>query len=61
MPAPNDLASWLQLEQTPGVGPDTARRLLGAFGLPENIFVAGYAALQQVVPERIAHALLAPP
>lgn len=61
MPAPDDLASWLRLEQTPGVGPDTARRLLGAFGLPENIFVTAYAALQQVVPERIAHALLAPP
>ncbi len=61
MPAPDDLASWLRLEQTPGVGPDTARRLLGAFGLPENIFVAAYAALRQVVPERIAHVLLAPP
>ncbi len=60
MPAPDDLASWLRLEQTSGVGPDTARKLLGTFGLPENIFNAGFAALQTVVPDRIARALLAP-
>lgn len=61
MPAPDDLVSWLRLEQTPGVGRDTACRLLGAFGLPENIFAASLPALLQVVPERIAHALLATP
>lgn len=60
MPAPDDLASWLRLEQTTGVGPDTARKLLIAFGLPENIFAAEFSALQKVVPDRIAHALLAP-
>lgn len=60
MAAPDDLASWLRLEQTAGVGPDTAHRLLSAFGLPENIFSAGFSSLQKVVPDRIAHALLAP-
>lgn len=60
MPAPDDLASWLRLEQTAGVGPDTARKLLIAFGLPENIFAAEFSALNQVVPDRIAHALFAP-
>ena len=55
------LAGWLRLEQTPGVGPDTARKLLAAFGLPENILAAGYAALRQVVPERVARALSCPP
>ena len=60
MPAPDDLASWLRLEQTSGVGPDTARKLLTAFGLPENIFTAGFSALQKVVSDRVAHALLAP-
>lgn len=60
MPAPDDLASWLRLEQTAGVGPETARKLLIAFGLPENIFAAEFSALNQVVPDRIAHALLAP-
>ncbi|MDQ9169263.1 DNA-processing protein DprA [Oxalobacteraceae bacterium R-40] len=56
-----DLAGWIRLEQTPGVGPDTARKLLSAFGLPENIFKADYSALCKAVPERIAQALLASP
>lgn len=51
------LASWVRLEQTAGVGPETARKLLAAFGLPENIFSAGFSALRSVVPERIAQAL----
>jgi DNA processing protein len=56
----DDLALWLRLEQTPGVGVDTARKLLSAFGLPQQIFAADLPALNQVVPERIARALLAP-
>lgn len=63
-PAANDtaeLAAWLRLEQTAGVGAETARRLLVAFGLPENIFSASFSALHKVVPERIAYALLAAP
>jgi DNA processing protein len=56
-----ELASWIRLQQTPGVGPDTARRLLSAFGLPQNIFAADLPALQAVVSARIAQALLAPP
>ncbi|HWV62002.1 MAG TPA: DNA-processing protein DprA, partial [Oxalicibacterium sp.] len=52
---------WLRLMQTPGVGPETARRLLGTFGLPENIFAAPLPALRQLVPERIAQALIAAP
>lgn len=55
-----ELAHWLRLEQTTGVGAGTGRKLLSAFGLPENIFSASLAALQQVVSERIAHALAAP-
>jgi DNA processing protein len=55
-----DLAYWLRLERTPGVGCETARKLLARFGLPENIFGAGYSALQDVVSERVAQALLAP-
>ncbi len=60
MPA-DDLADWLRLEQTPGVGLETARRLLGAFGLPQNIFAADLPALQKIVSTRIALALAAPP
>ena len=58
--ASDDLAAWLRLAQTDGVGPATARKLLGEFGLPENIFAASYSALAKSVPERIAKALTAP-
>jgi len=57
----DELTAWLRLEQTEGVGPATARKLLAAFGLPENIFAASHAALCKVVPERIAQALKSPP
>lgn len=56
----HELAQWLRLERTAGVGPETARRLLSAFGLPGNIFSASLATLQEVVTERVARALLAP-
>ena len=52
-----DLAHWLRLEQTPGVGPATARRLLSAFGLPEQIFNTDLDALLQVVTLPVAQAL----
>ena len=55
-----DIAAWVRLAQTSGIGPVIARKLLAEFGLPENIFVAGYGTLQKHVPERIAQALSAP-
>lgn len=58
---PDELALWLRLEQTPGVGPETARKLLAAFGLPEHIFSSSFSALHKVVSQRVAHALLAAP
>lgn len=61
MSSSEELSHWLRLMQTPGVGPETARRLLGAFGLPENIFTASLPALRQFVPERIAQALAVAP
>ncbi|HWX02152.1 DNA-processing protein DprA [Collimonas sp.] len=57
----DELASWLRLDQTAGVGAETARRLLAAFGLPASIFSTSFSALHKVVSERIAYALLAPP
>jgi DNA processing protein len=56
-----ELFDWLRLEQTVGVGPDTARKLLAAFGLPGNIFTRSYTELCQVVSNRVALALLAAP
>lgn len=51
-------AAWLRLSLTPGVGPASARRLLGAFGLPEEIFAARFDALSQVTGAALARALL---
>lgn len=56
--ARDELAAWLRLLSTPGVGNDTARKLLAAFGLPESVFVQPAAALAAVVSPRVAHALL---
>ncbi len=43
-----ELAGWLRLQLTPGVGDSTARRLLAAFGLPHNVFAASSQALAQI-------------
>lgn len=58
---PAELAAWLRLTETPGIGPVAARQLLAAFGLPQDIFRQSYAALVKVLPERQARALLAEP
>ncbi len=44
-----ELAAWLRLQLTTGVGNTSARKLLAAFGLPQGIFDASQAALAQVV------------
>lgn len=59
--AGSELETWLRLERTAGVGPETARKLLGAFGMPENVFASSYSALTKVVSERVAKNLLAEP
>lgn len=56
-----EVSHWIRLQQTPGVGSETARKLLGAFGLPENIFATDFSTLRKIVSERVAHALVAPP
>jgi DNA processing protein len=58
--APDELAGWLRLTLTPGIGNTAARRLLAAFGLPTAIFAQTAATLQEVVSEDQANALLAP-
>ena len=47
-----ELAAWLRLQLTPGVGNTTARQLLVAFGLPQGIFDASTRALEQVASAR---------
>ncbi|MDE2585717.1 MAG: DNA-processing protein DprA, partial [Betaproteobacteria bacterium] len=46
------LASWLRLTLVPGIGPETQRMLLAAFGLPEQIFSADRQALRQVIGKK---------
>lgn len=58
---PDELAAWLHLVLTHGVGSSTARDLLARFGLPSQILSAGFPALQKCVPEKIALALSTKP
>jgi len=51
------LCAWLRLTLIPGIGGERQRRLLAAFGLPEQVFNAGHAALAKVVGDKLAHAI----
>ena len=57
----DELAAWLRLTLTPGVGNESARKLLAAFGLPQAIFDQPAFALSQVVTPAQARHLLAEP
>ena len=46
------LAAWLRLTLIPGIGGETQRKLLAAFGLPEAVFAAGRLAARAVVGSR---------
>ncbi|WP_048438320.1 DNA-processing protein DprA [Caenimonas sp. SL110] len=52
-----ELAAWLRLALTPGVGNTTARRLLAAFGLPGAIFSQSPEGFAAVVGPAQAKAL----
>ena len=56
-----DLAAWLRLSLTPGIGNQRARQLLQAFGLPQQIFESSLSALGAVVSPAQAQALSQPP
>lgn len=56
-----ELGDWLRLTLTPGVGPQSARRLLAAFGLPAEIYQQSVTALQQLVAPSAARALQTEP
>lgn len=58
--SPDQLATWIRLERTHGVGPRTAPALLAAFGSPEAIFAADHASLSAHVSPAQARALLQP-
>lgn len=52
MSAHEGLAAWLRLTLIPGIGGESQRKLLAAFGLPESIFAAGRLAARSVIGER---------
>ena len=51
------LESWLRLALSPGIGNDTARRLLAAFGSAQSVFAQDAAALRQLGSEKLVRAL----
>lgn len=56
-----ELASWLRLSLTPGIGNAAGRKLLAAFGLPADVFRQAPGALQQLATEAQVQALLQEP
>lgn len=57
----DELAAWLRLALTPGVGNGAARRLLAAFGLPQAVFAQAESAWQSCVTAAQARALASQP
>src|SRR5574343_1023609 len=53
----DELGAWLRLLCTPGIGPQTARQLLAAFGPPQAVWQQSLSAWQQVVGPRTAQAM----
>jgi len=53
-----DLAAWIKLSLVPGLGAQTLRKLLGAFGLPQQILAAGHRALASIVSAELVARIL---
>ncbi|MBC8055621.1 MAG: DNA-protecting protein DprA, partial [Rhizobiales bacterium] len=53
----DELGAWLRLLETPGLGRESARRLLAAFGSPQAVIAAPTAARREVVGPSQAAAL----
>ncbi len=56
-----ELKAWLRLTVSPGVGNDTARKLLAAFGSAEAVFGQSPAALRQLGSEKLVSAITTEP
>ena len=52
-----DIESWLSLGLISGLGDESERRLLVAFGSPADILSANVVALQRVVSKQAAHSI----
>lgn len=51
-PSDDGLAAWLRLTLIPGIGGETQRKLLAAFGLPEAVFAAGRLSARAIIGNR---------
>ena len=58
MNADANLQAWLRLTSVPGIGRETQRQLLKAFGLPEAIFSADLSELRAVLGSTLAERLV---
>ena len=56
-----ELGAWLRLTLTPGVGNNTARKLLAAFGSAQAVFEQNTAALRQLGSDKLVSAITAEP
>lgn len=56
-----ELAAWLRLLETPGIGLARARQLLAAFGSPQAVFEASSAAWRELLGPKAAEALAQAP
>ena len=58
MRAPDDdIASWVGLSLIPGLGDESYRKLLRAFGEPKEIYAASYASLSGVVGRNLVEGI----
>jgi len=53
----DELAAWIRLTSVPGIGGESQRHLLKAFGLPAAIFAAGAPAVRSVIGAELAERL----
>jgi DNA processing protein len=60
-PGRDEVSAWLRLITPSGLGTVAVHRLLGAFGMPQQVLAQPLAALASVIPVPLARALLAPP
>lgn len=56
---PDDASHWLRLTLIPGIGGETQRCLLKAFGLPDAVFSAPHSALIALIGDALTQRLLA--
>lgn len=57
----DELGAWLRLLLTPGIGPETARKLMAALGPPQAVWQCSHSDWARVVSARIALAMAQEP